>query len=203
MRRPWTKQTLQSLAGKHVDSVRCLQTSERVDVCLKAVFASLESAQVHQHGEADLEAKDQLTVMQAAGLPNMPEGGLKTLCIDGLLAGLAGSKAWSAAEVEAYELCLQWSDQAVAAWVGRQAKADPGQHPLQNYPVLEPHAMLCKHPLLQTLCRATCRAPQTVSDNLCICQCNVLAHVPKTMQCVWESMKGVWCHEVMPATAAA
>ena len=120
-------------------------------MCLKAVYASLESSQMHQHVGAGSAPNDLQPATQAAGLPNMPEGVLKTLCMDGLLAGLAGSKAWSAAEVEAYQLCLRWSDQAVAAWVERQAKAAPGQHPLLNYPALEPHAMLCKRILVHLL----------------------------------------------------
>ena len=80
----------------------------------------------------------------AAGVPNVQEGTLRMLCVDGLLAGLANTKAWSAADREAYELCLHWSHQHVTAWMDRQDRAAPGQHALHNYPVLEPHAAICK-----------------------------------------------------------
>ena len=45
----------------------------------------------------------------AAGVPTIQEDTLRVLCVDGLLAGLANTKAWSAADREAYELCLHWS----------------------------------------------------------------------------------------------
>ena len=80
----------------------------------------------------------------AAGVPTIQEGTLRVLCVDGLLAGLANTKAWSAADREAYELCLHWSHQHVSAWMDRQDRAAPSQHALHNYPVLEPHAAICK-----------------------------------------------------------
>ena len=85
---------------------------------------------------------------QTAGLPKVHEGTLQALCMGALLAGLAASKAWSAADQEAYELCLHWSHQHVTAWMDRQDRAAPSQHALHNYPVLEPHAAICKYPSL-------------------------------------------------------
>ena len=91
---------------------------------------------------------------QTAGLPKVHEGTLKVLCVGALLAGLAASKAWSAADQEAYELCLHWSHQHVTAWMDRQDRAAPSQHALHNYPVLEPHAAICKYPSLSVIVSA-------------------------------------------------
>ena len=96
-------------------------------------------------GAANASVSASHAEVQAAGLPSLHAGSMQALCVDGLLAGLAGIKAWYVTEQLVYEHCLRWSGQAVAAWVSRQAKAAAGQHPLHNYPALEPHAALCKH----------------------------------------------------------
>ena len=119
---------------------------------------TLEPANIHTCNLSEMPSSDQpqaaasstsQTEVQTAGLPGM-HGGLKVLCVNGVSASLTSIHTWTAEDRQAYELCLHWSQQAVAAWLDRQAQAGSGQHPLRNYPVLEPHAAICKHPAART-----------------------------------------------------
>ena len=83
---------------------------------------STDASSSHRSTQAEVQAAHASILpspaqAQTAGLPQVPEGSLKVLIVDGLLAGLANTKAWSAADREAFELCLHWSHEFLTAWI--------------------------------------------------------------------------------------
>lgn len=108
-----------------------------------ATSSSFKSPQAEMHtADASHPLKQTHPQTETAGVPRVHEGSLMVLCVDGLLAALANTKAWSIAEEKTFELCLHWSHQHVTAWMDRQDKAASSQHTLYNFPVLEPHAAM-------------------------------------------------------------